>query len=112
MMISKAFSFTLVFLFGTSVFGQFTISGVVADKQGAPLEGAEVYIKQAQSLVITDADGRFTITAIEDGTYDIVVFTFGFRVLEKKLEVSASMELQFQLEALEVQELSEVVITQ
>lgn len=111
-MISKAFSFALVFLFGTSVFGQFTISGVVADEQGAPLEGAEVYIKQAQSLVITDADGRFTITTIEEGTYDIVVFTFGFRVLEKKLEVSASMELQFQLEALEVQELSEVVITQ
>ena len=83
MMISKAFSFALIFLFGTSVFGQFTISGVVADEQGAPLEGAEVYIKQAQSLVVTDADGRFTITAIEDGTYDIVVFTFGFRVLEK-----------------------------
>nr|WP_297915403.1 TonB-dependent receptor [uncultured Allomuricauda sp.] len=111
-MISKAFSLVLFLFTVTSVCGQFTVSGIVTDDDGAPLEGAEVYLRQAQTLSITDEDGRFAIENVKEGSYDIIIFTLGYRVMEKSLEVSESVALQFQLEALEVQELSEVVITQ
>ena len=111
-MISKAFSLVLFLFTVTSVCGQFTVSGIVTDDDGAPLEGAEVYLRQAQTLSITDEDGRFAIENVKEGSYDIIIFTLGYRVMEKSLEVSESVALQLQLEALEVQELSEVVITQ
>ncbi|MEM8847257.1 MAG: TonB-dependent receptor [Bacteroidota bacterium] len=111
-MISKAFNLTLFLVISTSVFSQITISGIVTDTQGDPILGAEVYVRQTQTLSITEEDGRFIMDIIEPGIYDIVVFAYGFRVLEETSELSESKELQFQLEALAVQQLSEVVLTQ
>ncbi|MEM9362819.1 MAG: TonB-dependent receptor [Bacteroidota bacterium] len=111
-MISKAFNLALFLVISSSVFSQITISGIVTDTQGAPILGAEVYVRQTQTLSITEEDGRFIMDTIEPGIYDIVVFAYGFRVLEETSELSESRELQFQLEALEVQQLSEVVLTQ
>ncbi|MEM9078111.1 MAG: TonB-dependent receptor [Bacteroidota bacterium] len=111
-MILKAFNFALFVLLSASVFSQITVNGIITDKEGTPILDAEVYIRQTQTLGITEEDGRFTIENIEAGIYDFVVFAYGFRVLEQTVELSASSELQFQLETLAVQELSEVVLTQ
>ncbi|MEM1338000.1 MAG: TonB-dependent receptor [Bacteroidota bacterium] len=108
----KAFSWVLFFLGSTSVFGQLVISGTVTDKQGNPLQGAEVYIRQTQALVVTGADGGFVLENSTEGIYDIVVFAFEFRVLEEKINLRSSTALSFQLEPLDVEQLSEVVITQ
>nr|WP_298999562.1 TonB-dependent receptor [uncultured Allomuricauda sp.] len=111
-MISKAFNIACFLLFSASVFSQITVSGIVTDGQGAPILGAEAYLRQNQTLSITEEDGQFTIDNIEPGVYDIVIFAYGFSVIEETLELTASRELQFQLEALAVQELSEVILTQ
>ena len=120
-MISKAFNsyvipakagililFSLCF---NNVVGQLNISGSVTDGNGNPIQDAEVFIKQTQTLVITAENGAFVIENIAEGTYDVVVFAFEFRVLEQTLNLSTSSALNFQLEPLKTQELSEVVLT-
>lgn len=38
-----------------------TMTGTVVDENGAPIEGARVRLRAAETFVITDADGRFAI---------------------------------------------------
>lgn len=97
---------------GFSSFAQFTITGFVTDENNRPLSNAEIYLRQPQILAITSEDGRFVLEAIDEGTYDVVVFAFEHRVFEQQLEITAATTLSFRLEPLEAQELSEVVLTE
>ncbi|MEM1258867.1 MAG: TonB-dependent receptor [Bacteroidota bacterium] len=108
----KVFSALSFLLFGSSIFGQLQIRGIVTDGNGTPIPDAEVYIRQTQTLDITDGNGEFVIENITGGTYDIVVFAFEYRVLEQTLNLSSPSPIRFQLQPLAAQQLAEVVITQ
>ncbi len=73
-------------LFGVqSLLAQTKITGkVVAEKDGAPIGGATVSVKNSKSSVITDADGSFNINAPANAK--LVVSYVGFN----RLEVEAS----------------------
>jgi Fe(3+) dicitrate transport protein len=92
--------------------GQERLRGQVVDQQGVPVVGAEVYIRQTETLSISDEKGEFVLEAIPFGTYDVVVFALEYRVYEQQLEINSSTALRIQLQPLAAQELSEVVITQ
>src|SRR5688572_24838986 len=58
------------------------ISGVVRDSSGAVLVDANISLLNAQSAIIgttkTDAQGRFTISNVPAGSYQLVVNAQGF----------------------------------
>lgn len=58
-------AFVLAFLFVNSVvaFAQSTVTGVVKDDLGEPLAGTKVQVKGTNNVVMTDANGRFSIRA-------------------------------------------------
>lgn len=58
-------AFVLAFLFVNSVvaFAQSTVTGVVKDDLGEPLAGTKVQVKGTNNVVMTDANGKFSIRA-------------------------------------------------
>ncbi|MEM8847929.1 MAG: carboxypeptidase-like regulatory domain-containing protein, partial [Bacteroidota bacterium] len=86
--------------------------GTVTDQQGNPLLDAEVYLRQSQSLAFTDTNGKFVFENITDGKYDIVVFALEYMVYEKEIQFNKNLELDIQLEPLQAEQLSEVILTQ
>lgn len=111
-MTSKVFSTISLLLFSSLIFGQMNFNGVVTDQNGMPIQDAEVYVRQNQTLSVTNENGEFIIENIAQGTYDVVVFAFEYRVLERTLNLTSSSTIRFQLQPLAAQQLSEVVITQ
>src|SRR5271170_2152673 len=59
-----------------------TISGTVYDQAGAVVPKAKVVLKNEASgdvrETVTENDGHFVITAVQPGTYSIVVSATGF----------------------------------
>ena len=108
----KVFSTLCFLLITATLMGQERLRGQVVDQQGVPVVGAEVYIRQTETLSISDEKGEFVLEAIPFGTYDVVVFALEYRVYEQQLEINSSTALRIQLQPLAAQELSEVVITQ
>ena len=72
------------------------VSGQVVDQEGEPLIGATVKLKGAQTGVITDFDGKFTIDAPSNGT--LVVSYVGYKDREIAVRGRAIIE-QIQLES-------------
>ncbi len=91
---------------------QITISGTVTDMQGTPIPYAEVYLKQLQRLENTDDSGRFEFDNVPRGKYTLVVFAYEYEVLEKELLFDTAFTFSIQLEKLQAEKLTEVVMTQ
>ena len=81
-------AFVLAFLFVNSVvaFAQSTVTGVVKDDLGEPLAGTKVQVKGTKNVVMTDANGKFSIRANKGQS---LVFSFvGFSEKTVPLTVS------------------------
>jgi hypothetical protein len=83
------------------------VSGTVTSADdGTPLPGVNVVLKGTTTGVVTDADGRYSITAPADGT---LVFTFiGLTSQEVAINNRTNVDV---IMATDVQQLSEVVVT-
>lgn len=108
----KVFSSVFCIFWSVVAVAQFTLSGKVSDKDGKPLVDVEVYLKQTQKLVLTDAEGNFSFKGLTGGSYDVVVFAFEYDVFEASITLEADTRLNVLLKRLKAQELSEVVLTQ
>ena len=51
-----------------------TISGVVKDEAGEPLIGVSVKVKDTSKMTVTDLDGGFSLSGVNEG--DEIVFTY------------------------------------
>ena len=62
-----------------------SLSGVVADTSGAVIPGADVVVKNnataGEFTAVTDGQGRFTIPALNAGTYTVTVSLSGFKTV-------------------------------
>ena len=90
-----------------SVFAQegIRVSGTVTDNEGEPLIGASVQAKGTSIGIITDSDGKYTITAPNRNT--ILIFSYvGYTA--KEITVGSQTTIDVELSGME---LEEVVVT-
>ena len=99
------------------------IAGEVVDREtGEPLEGVAVELHAMGEAVgmlpisartLTDAAGRFAVAALDDGRYRITIDRLGYRPITDSIDfrsdVGLRIEVQFVLEAVELDPLFVVV---
>ena len=99
---------------GPPAFAQstFTISGTARDSTGALVPGATVTATntatRAERSVVTDAEGRYQLTGLPAGRYEIRVVLTGFRTELRTVEVKTDTVAEFSL-GVELQE--QIVVT-
>ncbi len=102
------FLLILLFFFTGNLWAQQerTITGTVQSKDGTPLLGANVVVKNSTRGTITDARGNFTLDVNEDDE-TIVISYVGY----ESLEVNIVNQQRIMVSLVESAELEEVVIT-
>ena len=108
----RAFSFIIFLVFALPLWSQATISGTISNKEGEPIQDAEVYIKELELLRTTNALGYFEFANVAGGKYTLILFAFEYQVLEKELSFDEALNLNIQLESIQAEELSEVILTE
>ncbi len=86
------------------------ITGQIVDESGAPLPGASVVIEGTNNGTMTDFDGNFTLSGLENGDYQLIVSYVGFGRKTVSVTVPQSQPLSVSL-AEDASQLDEVVIT-
>lgn len=89
----------------SNFFIKIDIIGQVKDEYGKPLPGASVMIKDTKQLIITDSEGRFSFTGIDDKALLIISF-IGYTTQEIKVKHNVNVIMQ-----LENTDLNEVSIS-
>jgi TonB-dependent starch-binding outer membrane protein SusC len=120
---SKSLKKTFVTLLGTLVLGLVfsaqgvfaqtgTMSGIVTDRAtGEALPGSNILIRELETGAATDVDGRYEISNIPAGTYNVRVNFVGYRTLEQTIDIQAgNNEINFELRP-DVLGLDQVVVT-
>ena len=97
---------SVLFLIGSFVTAQQSVSGTVADPAGVPLPGVNVVIKGTNTGASTDFDGNFSIQASET---DVLIFSFvGFKDQETTVGNNTSFSILLEEEA---SFLDEIIVT-
>jgi hypothetical protein len=80
---------TLLYLFifficvGTAAAQQnYSITGVVTDEKDVPIPGATIFIGDSRKVTASDSEGRFTLSQVQPGNYNLVVKMIGYVVLQ------------------------------
>lgn len=83
-----------------------TVSGVVTDSSGRPIAGANIHVKGTTKGTITDQDGKYFVSDIQDSSS--LLFSFiGMKTQEMPLENKVQMDVALKADNLA---LSEVVV--
>ncbi|MBK7212013.1 MAG: TonB-dependent receptor [Bacteroidales bacterium] len=89
----------LMLLVSVQVFAQHTLTGTIYNSAtGAPLEGANLIIRDLQKGTTSDNAGRFKLNGIPDGSYTITISYIGFRTYEQSVKMFKDADLEVQLE--------------
>ena len=90
-----------------------TVSGQVRDNStGLPLQFANVFVNNTTINTVTDAQGKYSLSGISPGTYELVVSYVGYITLNRKIELQTANNpiLDFSLEPKE-DNLEEIDVT-
>jgi TonB-dependent starch-binding outer membrane protein SusC len=88
------------------------ITGVITDsRSGETLPGTTVFIPTLQRGTTADVNGRYTISGIQSGTYNIRISFVGYSTIQRDVEIPANgiAEVDFEIEPTQVG-LDEVVV--
>jgi hypothetical protein len=75
-----------------------TISGVVTDDSGNPISGADVFAFPETARVRTDSMGRFAITNLDGGFYNVRARHLGFAPGETTTDLSKNGHVEVKIE--------------
>lgn len=98
----------LLALTAVSALAQQTVSGVVKDSQGVPIEQVNVVITGTKAYAVTDSQGAFTLTFSAPLPVVVRVSSVGYKTQQVQLD---SPDRQLEITLAEDVLLSEVVIT-
>ncbi|MFZ1703447.1 MAG: TonB-dependent receptor [Saprospiraceae bacterium] len=96
----KYLSIMLFFGFHLSLFGQFSLEGLVRNEQNEVLDMAVIYIENTQFAAVTDEKGYYKISDIPPGTYSIKVSHTSYGILRKELRIDQDLSFDFMLKTL------------
>lgn len=89
-----------------------TIEGTVLDNSGASVPGANIEIKSLSKGVVSDFDGRFTITEIAVGEYQLTISYIGYQTVTQSVSVTAGATTDISVTIVESESLlNEIIIT-
>jgi Fe(3+) dicitrate transport protein len=100
----------LLFFFQWSQ-AQFELRGTIKNTENNVVPDTELYLKELEKFARANSDGNYVINNITPGLYQLVVFAYGYKVWEEKVQISKDTNMDILLETLS-EELSEVVVTQ
>src|SRR5438552_11437770 len=69
--------------------GKGTVQGRIVDSGGGVLQGARILLEPGDISRVSDAQGEFTVTGIDAGTYTIAVSYVGLETFNGTLDVKA-----------------------
>lgn len=99
---------TSIFLSAT-VFGQFTVTGMVIDSASRePLQGTSVFCQNTTSGTLTNKQGEFSLQ-LKSGGYELIISFTGYQTKEIRISNNDNTPLQIEL-AKEEKSMSEVVV--
>lgn len=88
----------------------YSITGIVKDKKGETLPGAGIYLSGYTTATVTNMDGKFSLSKLKPGSYEVVVQMIGFLPFSKSVIISdKSVNITIVLSENTIQ-LNEVVI--
>ena len=88
-----------------------TLKGTITGDDKRPLPGATIQLLETRFGVITNKDGRFSITDIPNGNYTISISSVGFEKYERGIQIDGrTADLSISLRE-SVAELEEIVVT-
>ena len=73
-----------------SVQETYQISGVVKDREGSPVPGARILLSNYKIGTVADSQGRFVISGLKSGNYNLVVEMMGFQPLSNNVLITNS----------------------
>ena len=79
-------------LCGSSLFGQFTVSGTITDASGETMIGANVLEQGTNNGTSTDIDGKYTIS-VADGNAILDISYTGYRSLSIPVDGRNSIDI-------------------
>ena len=101
----------LALLSTSLIMAQTTISGKVVDSNNGPLSGVNIVLEGTSKGSISDFDGNYTISGVENGSYTLTASSLGYSNFSSKVELDGSnVVVNIQLEEDE-ESLSEVIVT-
>lgn len=74
--------------------GKGSLTGSVTDTAGGALQGAQISVDPGNATAVTDAQGQFTITALNAGAYSVSVKYSGFEAMTQKVTLSAGQAVR------------------
>ncbi|WP_271405947.1 TonB-dependent receptor [Tenacibaculum soleae] len=93
----KRLLFILCLLIQSYLMAQTTITGIVTDKKGTPIEGANVYLDGTYDGTSSDEKGNFSFTTSAKGTKTLIVSFISFETFSKTALVTDFDKLAIKL---------------
>jgi len=108
---SKLGAFIAFVMIGSFLSAQSNISGTVKDNDGMPVPGANIILKGTSKGAVTDIDGKYSVSNVENGTYTMVASYLGYSESRKSITVDGTdLTVDFVLEE-DTESLDQVIVT-
>jgi len=93
-------------------FAQNKITGTISNAEnGTPLPEVSVYFPELEKGTATNSEGKFEISVIPSGSFEMVISSMGFKTFEKKVAItSGTNTFEFQLTPTAI-EMEEVIVS-
>ena len=95
----------------SAVFSQSNVSGNVTDEAGMPLAGVNIIINGTTQGAVSDFDGNYTISNVEDGTYTVNATYLGYSRFSKSITVAGQDVVLNVVMTEDAESLDQVIVT-
>lgn len=102
--------FFLILFHTTTIQAQVTLTGFIQDNLGEPLPGASIRLLNSPKGTVSNEDGKYILDQVPTGVHYIEVSYIGYQTTRQQVNISASVEMNFQL-SISSSTLGEIIVT-